>query len=131
MQTFIKAIAGALIALVLILVLDKQDKHIGILLALAVSCMVLAGCVQFLDPILAFAGHIQKIASLDTELLSVIIKAVGIGFLGEIASLICIDAGNAAIGKALQYLTTVIILWLSIPLFNTLIELVEKIMVDI
>ena len=129
MDVFIKVSAGVLIALVLTLVLDKQEKHISIVLSLSVCCMVIAGAVTFLEPVTDFFSHLQDVANLDARMLSVLLKSVGIGLLGEITALICSDAGNAAMGKALQLMSTAVILWLSIPLFTALLDLVEKILV--
>ena len=49
----------------------------------------------------------------------------------EITSLICTDAGNAALGKSVQILATCGILWLSIPLFTSLIDLLNKILGEV
>jgi stage III sporulation protein AD len=65
---------------------------------------------------------------LNTDLLAVILKTVGIGLIGELAGLICSDAGNAALAKSIQILTTAVILWLSIPLFESLLDLVQAIL---
>jgi hypothetical protein len=48
--------------------------------------------------------------------------------LAEITELVCKDAGNNTLGKALQILSTSVILWLSIPLFNELISLIQSVM---
>lgn len=131
MQIYIKAIAGVLISLVLILLLEKQEKYIGMLLALLISCFLISSCVQFFQPVISFIQRLRIAGHLNSDLYTIIFKAVGIGLLGEITTLICVDTGNAAIGKALQFLTTGMILWLSLPLFTALIELIEKILVDI
>jgi hypothetical protein len=46
----------------------------------------------------------------------------------EIAGLICTDAGNAALAKTIQILATAVILWLTLPLMQALLDLVRKIM---
>jgi stage III sporulation protein AD len=66
--------------------------------------------------------------TLNLELLAVILKTVGIGMVGELAGLVCSDAGNAALAKTIQILTTAMILWLSIPLFESLLDLVQTIL---
>jgi hypothetical protein len=45
-----------------------------------------------------------------------------------LATLICTDAGNTALAKTVQILTTAMILWLSIPLFESLLDLVQAIL---
>ena len=46
----------------------------------------------------------------------------------EIANLVCKDAGNESMGKSVQLLGTAVILYLSMPLFTALIDLLQKIL---
>ena len=130
MDVFIKATAGVLVALILYIVLDKQGRDISAVLTVCVCCMVVAAGVTFLEPVIGLLRHLQNIAELDQEMIRILLKAVGIGLLGEITALICTDGGNAAMGKTVQLLATSVILWLSVPLFTALIELVETILVN-
>lgn len=131
MDVFLKAAAGVLIAVVLCLTLSKQTKDVSLLLAMSVCCMVIAAAVTHLTPVIAFFEKLQSIGNLNSDMLRILFKAVGIGLLAEVASLICSDAGNAALGKALKLLASAVILWISLPLFDSLIGLVEDILVMI
>lgn len=128
MDIFVKCAAGVLVAAVLIITIAKQGKDISILLVMAVCCMVLGAAVTFLQPVVDFIKQLQSIGQLDSEMITILLKAVGIGLLAEITSLICADSGNASLGKALQLLATATILWLSLPLLNELIELIDNIL---
>ena len=64
---------------------------------------------------------------MDSQLLQVILKSVGIALVSEIAMMVCADSGNAALGKALQLMSTGVILWLSLPLMKSLLQLVQRI----
>lgn len=128
MNLFLKVIAGVLIALILCIVLDKQGKDISFLLTIAVCSMVMVAAVNYLQPILDFISRLQSIGQLDSNLVQILMKAVGIGLIAEIAGLICTDAGNAALGKTLQVLAAAVIIWLSIPLLNQLLEIIEQIL---
>ena len=128
MDVFIKAAGGVLIALVLHLILAKQGKDISLLLTVAVCCMVAGAAVTYLDPVIVFFEKLQALGQIDTEMLTIILRAVGIGLLSEITCLICADVGNAALGKTLQLLASAVILWMSVPLFNSLITLVEEVL---
>lgn len=129
MSVFLKATACVLVCVVLCLTLSKQTKDLSTLLALAVCCIVMTAAVTYLEPVVSFFGKLQTIGDLDRDMLRILLKAVGMGFLAEIAALICTDAGNAALGKALKLLASAVILWISLPLFDSLIELVEEILV--
>lgn len=128
MDIFVKCAAGILIAVVLVITLSKQDKNISLLLIIAVCCMVFGAAVTFLQPVLDFIKHLQSIGQLNSEMITILLKAVGIGLLAEITCLICTDSGNTSLGKALQLLATATILWLSLPLLNELIELIDNIL---
>ncbi len=128
MDKFFQAVALSLLAVILILVLQKQGKESAVLLSLLVCCTVGAAAFAFLEPVLELMERLQRIGSLDDPILHSLIKIVGIAITGEVASLICTDAGNASLGKVLSFMGTCVILWLSIPVLTTLLELVEGIL---
>ena len=128
MDLFLKAVAAALITAVIGLVLARQGKDMFLLLTLAACAMIGAVAFTFLKSVISFLQRLTEMTKLNTDLLAVILKTVGIGLVGELAGLICSDAGNAALAKSIQILTTAVILWLSIPLFESLLDLVQAIL---
>lgn len=128
MSSFLQVVAGAMVAVVLGLSLSKQGKDIGLLLSMAVCTMVIVVAVGFLEPVLTFMEKLRTMGNLDADVIDTILKAVGIGIIAEIADMICTDSGNGALGKAIQILAGAVILWLSLPIMTSLIELVEKIL---
>lgn len=128
MDVIIKAIAGVLIAIVLCQVLAKQGKDISVLLLIAVCCIVVSTAIAYLRPVVDFIRNLQSIGQLNTEMISVLFKAVGITLLTEITSMICSDMGNTSLGKSLQILSLAVILWLSLPLFEQLLALLDNIL---
>lgn len=127
MTPFLQAVAGVFIAVILGLALSKQGKDITLLLCVCGCCMVLIVAGRYLEPVMELIGRLQKLSGLDVGLLSVVLKAVGIGLIAEVASLICGDSGNAALGKGLQILASAVVLWLSVPLINMLMDMIQKI----
>lgn len=128
MDVIIKAIAGVLIAIVLCQVLAKQGKDISVLLLIAVCCIVVSTAIAYLRPVVDFIRNLQSIGQLNTEMIRVLFKAVGITLLTEITSMICSDMGNTSLGKSLQILSLAVILWLSLPLFEQLLALLDNIL---
>lgn len=130
MTVFLQVCGGVLLAVVLSAVL-KEKKEMGMLLSLAVCCMASAAALGYLRPVLDFLGTLESLGSLDGDMVRLLLKAAGIGILTEIASLVCTDAGNASMGKAVQLLGTSVILWLSMPLFQALTELLQTILGEV
>ena len=126
MGLYWKAAAGVLLAAVLILTIRRQE--FGILLGMAVCVMVLLAAMEYLEPVMELLRSLEELGELDGDLILILVKAVGIGLVTEIAGLICADSGNASAGKALQLLGTTVILWLSVPLFTALLNLIREIL---
>jgi len=125
MDAFLQCCGAVLIAVILILTLGGKGKDIASVLALFVCTLTLLAALRYLEPVVDFLDTLAQIGNLDRSLISVMLKAVGIGIVSEIASLICGDSGNGSLGKALQILGTAVILWLSIPLFTMVLELIQ------
>lgn len=128
MDAYFKAVAAALITAVLGLVIAKQGKDTAVLLTILACTMILAAAMGYLGTVLSFFGTLEKLTGLEGDNFQILLKVAGIGMIGEMASMICSDAGNSALGKALQILATVLILCLSLPLFQRLLELIGDIL---
>ena len=109
MELYFKGAAGILLAAVLGLALQKQEKDLSAVLTAAVIAMAAVLMLRLLEPV--------------TELL---LKAAGIGLTAEVAGLVCADAGNAALAKMLRLLGTAAILCLSVPMFTALLECITE-----
>lgn len=131
MSIFVKATGGVLIAVILYLVLSKQGKELSILLSIAVCCMVAMAAASYIRPVVDFMLRLQSLGEMDADLLEMLLRSVGIGMLSEVTALICTDAGNASMGKVLQILGCTVILGMSVPLFSSLISLIEEILVSV
>lgn len=131
MDDFIKLCGGILIALIFSLILNREGKEFSALLVTAVCCITVVGAASFLSPLVDFFNSLLDIGQLDRDIVSVVLKATGIGLLAEMTYTICVDCGNTALGKILQVVASITILWLSVPLFTALLELVEEILITI
>lgn len=123
-----KGAAGAILAVVLGLAIGKKDKDITVLLSVVMCCMLALMAMRYLEPVLDFFETLRQTANLDPRMMEILLKTVGIGMISQIACLVCDDAGNSALGKALQILTAAVILWMSVPLLESLLNLVQELL---
>ena len=128
MDTFWKTAAAVLISAILCLSIGKREQDFSLLLSLAVSSMVAVTAIHYLLPILDFLRELEALGSLQSGMLDLLLKAIGIGLLTELTSLICSDAGLASLGKTLQLLGNTAILFLSLPIFKSLLTLIREIL---
>lgn len=128
MDTFWRAIGAVLIAVIFGVFLQRQFKETAVLFSIAVCAMITYLAVSYIKPLITFVDRLQMLAGLDREMISILLKAVGLSLITELCTAICIDSGYSAIGKVLQILGATTVLCLSIPLLDRLLELLQKIL---
>ena len=61
MELFLKATAGVLLTVILVLVVGSRSKELSLLLTLAVCCMVACATGEFIRPVIDFLENLQQI----------------------------------------------------------------------
>lgn len=128
MELFWKTAAAVLLALVLVPTLEKNEKDFSVLLTMAVCAMAAMAAISYLKPVLDLLWQLRDLGDLAGQTLEILLKAVGIGMVAEIAGMICRDAGNGSMGKTMQILASAVILYLSIPLLKGFLSLIQEIL---
>ena len=131
MAEYIRWTALVLIGVILSLVVGKQSRDMSLLLSLAVCVLVSLGALGFLEPVTELMAELRRLGGLDSQAVSILLKAAGIGVLSELAGTLCADAGEGALGKVLQILSNAVILWLSLPLIRQILTLIEEVLAGI
>lgn len=131
MDYYWKAAALSMVTVLLGLVLEKKAKDFSVILSLA-GCILIGGiALHYLDKILKLFRELEDMGNISSDVLFVIIKALAIGFVTEIACAVCNDSGNSALGKTLQLTGNAAIIYLSIPVFQSMISLIQEILDNI
>ena len=128
MDGMMKAAAGALITAILGIILQRQGKEYALVLVLAVSAMGACLALTYINPVISFLEQLCILSNLDAEVLKILLKAVGVGLIGEIAGTVCADSGNGSLGKMLQLLGAAVILWISLPILQQTMELIVEVL---
>ena len=131
MDTVLRTIAGVMLALILGITLSKQGKDMTVVLTVAVCCMVVTVAISFLDPVVDFFSLLRSVGDLDSDIMGIILKCTGISLIAEIAGLICSDSGFGAMGKVIKILAVAAVLWLSLPLMTSLVEMLQGVMGEV
>ena len=126
MELYFKGAAGILLAAVLGLALQKQEKDLSAVLTAAVIAMAAVLMLRLLEPVTELLRQLEQVGNLRSDALELLLKAAGIGLTAEVAGLVCADAGNAALAKMLRLLGTAAILCLSVPMFTARLECITE-----
>lgn len=128
MGEYLRLLGAVLIGLILTLVLGKQARDMSTLLSLAVCVLVGIGVMEFWKPVMEFLQDLRRLGELDNSAVSILLKCAGIGIVSELAGLICADAGQSALAKILQLCSNAAVLWLSLPLFQQIVEMIGEVL---
>ena len=128
MTEYLRYTAVTLVGVILAIVLGKQSKELGLLLTMGVCALVSIGALAFLEPVTELLRELRDLGELDGQALTILIKCAGIAVLSELACILCTDAGEGAMGKALSLLSSGAMLWLSLPLLRQLLELIGEVL---
>lgn len=128
MELLLKSVICGIVTLILTLVIPSDRKEVKVVLGVVACCAVTAAAVTYLRPLVEFVRQVEKMGNLNSQMIDVLWKVVGVGILSEIASLICKDMGNSSLAKTIQFISTASVFWLTIPLFQEFVGLIEDVL---
>lgn len=128
MEEFWKATAAILLTVILGLAAGNKEKDIAVLLTMTACCIASGIMVSYLQPVIDLLWELEAIGEIQGSMLGILLKMVGIALVAELAGMICSDAGNGSLGKAMQMLGSAAIMYLAIPIFRSLLTLIQEIL---
>lgn len=92
------------------------------------SMVILFMLIDSLSTIFSYFSILSSKAGIGYELFSTVLKVLGVGFLTEFASNICVDSGNASIGDKIILAGKVVIVCLAIPIITSLLGTITSLL---
>lgn len=114
----ILGVAGTLIALTL----RKEKSEYSTFISMAVCICIFVYIITKLETVLAFAGRLENLISVDSGYIALVLKMIGITYVAEFAINICKDAGYSAISNQIEIFAKMSILVVSIPVLTAFLE---------
>ena len=126
MESFLQVAVLGLLTVIFTNLLRKNNRELSIILSLAACVIIAVILIQLAKPLIEFMERLRSVSGLDKGLLSPLIKTIGIGLLTQISSNICADAGENAIAKLIEVCGGVLALYVALPLFEAVLEMMES-----
>lgn len=114
----------ALIAAVLSIVLKQYKPEYSLFISIAAGILILLSVIAVIEPIISFIGELTDMAGLEGVYGEVLIKALAICYITQLACDCCKDAGENAIAGKLQIAGKIAVLLIALPMFKSLVEIV-------
>ncbi len=106
------------------MVLKKQQPEFALLISLVTGLVIMVIILAKMGGIIVAIESLAKKSGLQNEQTSLIIKTIGIAYIGEFGSRICADAGESALASKIQAMGKVIVLAMAVPLLAGIMELI-------
>lgn len=123
-----KSAAIVVLTVVLSAAIGKKEKDIAVVLTATACCGIACLAMQSLADVIAFLWELSGFLEYQSPYIGVLLKIAAAAVITEITSLISMDAGYSSLEKVMQFLGTATILSLSLPLFESFIDIVQEIL---
>lgn len=113
------------VAIVLIAVILKQVKPEYSLICILVGGIILIFyIIQSISSVYDFFLEVVNKTGVDTNMFNAMLKIIGIGYLIEFCSGICIDSGHSSIANKIVLAGKLLIFTVSLPIIRSLLDMV-------
>ena len=128
MEQVLQAAGLCLIGALLALVVKRGSTETALLLTLAAAAAVLLAMGPAAGEVLAFLRELAEGSGVPAELFAPLYKIVGIGLVVRVGGGLCRDAGESALAGVVETAGAVCALASSLPLLQTVLELLLELM---
>lgn len=128
MEEIFKIIGIGLITTISVMIVKQTKPEIALVVGVAGSVIVFFYIVDLLEDVFGLFEYIMKATNLDSDLFTLLIKIVGVGYISEFSAHICEDSGNSAIASKVLLAGKLVIFVMSIPIITSLVELIVSLM---
>ena len=124
-EVLVAAVGVLLCAAVLATVLRAQRPELALGLSVAAGVLVVGLLLKELAPLLASLRRMTSAGGLSDGVLSVVLRAAGVCFVTQWAADTCRDAGQTALAGKAELTGRVLLLLITVPLFEQVLALVS------
>lgn len=128
MQQFVKIIGVCLLSLICYIIVKPSKPEIAFLISIVGSFFAISMCLDMVVSIIQLMTNFVEKTGINQELFASVLKIVGVGYLTEFSSSICTDSGNTSLGDKIVFAGKIFILFLSLPIITSLLNIIVEIL---
>ncbi len=111
-----------LVAVIISFQLSKDHKEFAFIVSVAAGLYILGYGVLMLTGVVTEMNTLLTMSGISEDYVNILMKCLGITYIGEFAAGLCKDAGHASIGEQIEMVAKLSILALSMPVLTSLIS---------
>lgn len=117
-----------IIALVFSIILKQYRPEFSVYISLLAGVLILVIAMEKVSGIIQILMNLSNRTSINKDFLVIILKITGIAILTEYITSICKDAGESAIASKVDFGGKAMMMSLSIPIINGLLQTIANIL---
>jgi stage III sporulation protein AD len=121
----VKVAAIGILVTFLSLLFRREKGEYATLLGVGAGILIFALLLRQVETVVAFLAELTGRLPIEEGYLAILLKLLGITYIGEFASSICRDAGYGSIAGQIELFAKLSILALSIPGVTAVLELLD------
>lgn len=126
--TIYALIAIALISLALIMLLKQYRPELALLASVASALILLIYGVAKSGEIISAVRAMTEQAGIDEQNVMLVLKALGICYIVQIAKDICADSGQTALADRIDFIGKVTVVAMSLPMLTQILGIVTQLL---
>lgn len=119
-----KIIAIGLVTTIATIVVKQTKPEIAVFVGLAGSLLIFFEIINMLSDVFSVFNTIIAKTGVSSDLFSVLLKIIGVGYITEFSASLCADSGNTSIADKIMLGGKIVILVLAIPIFISIINII-------
>lgn len=124
MVEVIRILGIGILTMLCYLIVKPVKPEVAIFISMVGCFLILINAIDGIINIIdIFSGFIEK-TGLNKGLISSVLKIIGVGYLIEIASSMCVSSGCTGISDALNFAGKIIILIMSMPIVTYILDII-------
>lgn len=123
----IKIVMIGLMAVLLALSLKQERTGFAMLVILAASILILGLATTKMQGVLQVVQKLEDVFQEDAVYVQILLKMLGITYIAEFGSGLCRDAGYGAVGGQIEFYGKLMLLAVSMPIIENLVEVITGI----
>ena len=124
----VKIIGVGIIALIISVIIKQYKPEFAMYISIIAGIIILFLIIDKMYGIVTLLTNLSRKTGMNAEYLTILLKITGIAILTEFAVSVCKDSGESAIASKVDIGGKIIIISMSIPIINALIETVVKVL---
>ncbi len=128
MELIFKIIGVGLVTCIAVLILKPVRADFAMIISLVGGVIILVMILSSVTSAISLITSIADRTGVNSNLLALVFKIIGVGYLAEFSASLCADAGSSGLGEKILLGGKIVILIMAIPIVTSIINIVLELL---